>query len=88
VIFTRYQPIVMVNNEASELEEVRLDHETGEPRPFYRRLHGTVRVGIEATDPMPWYERLLGEQGYELWTGDELPMRREAILKLERAVQQ
>jgi transposase len=79
---TRYQQIAMAEDSTGELLlERRLDHQSGEAQAFYRRLQGTVRVGIEATGPLHWFESLLSELGHELWIGDSAKIRASEVRK-------
>jgi transposase len=78
---TRYQQIAMLDEATGELTERRLDHQNGEAEAFYRKLQGSVRVGIEATGPIRWFERLLAELGQELWIGDAAKIRASEVRK-------
>jgi hypothetical protein len=80
-LHTRYQQIAMVDTDAGELVERRLEHESGEARAFYAGLTGTVRVGIEATGHTAWFEALLAELGHELWMGDAAKIRAAVVRK-------
>jgi len=80
-LHTRYQQIAMLDAETGEIEERRLEHESGEARGFYAGLAGPVRVGIEATGHTRWFERMLGELGHELWIGDAAQIRASVVRK-------
>ena len=79
-VHTRYQQIAMLEREAGELVERRLEHESGEAQAFYPALVRPVRVGIEATGPTRWFEPMLAEQGHELWMGDAAQIRASVVL--------
>ena len=80
-LHTRYQQIALLDAATGELEERRLEHESGEAQAFYAALSSPVRVGIEATGHTRWFERLLGELGHELWIGDAAQIRAAMVRK-------
>ncbi|HKV96534.1 MAG TPA: IS110 family transposase [Gammaproteobacteria bacterium] len=80
-LHTRYQQVVMLDDETGELVERRLEHESGEARAFYSALTSPVRVGIEATGHTRWFERMLAELGHELWIGDAAQIRAAMVRK-------
>ncbi len=65
-LHTHYQKIAMLDREAGELLERRLEHAGGQARAFYSQLAGPVLVGIEATGHTRWFELMLAELGHEL----------------------
>ena len=44
----RYQQIAKLETETGEVEEKKLDHESGEARAFYAGLQESARVGMES----------------------------------------
>jgi transposase len=67
---SRTQVIAMLDTETGEVEERRLEHESGEARRFYEGLQGPVLVGIEATGYTRWFAEMLAELGHELVVGE------------------
>ena len=78
---SRFQQIAMVDTEAGELIERRLEHGNGEAKKFYAGLHPPVRVGMEATGYAQWFERMLARLGHELWVGDAAEIRATMVRK-------
>jgi transposase len=78
---TRFQPIAMLKSASGEISERRLEHESGEAKPFYEALPSSARVGMEATGQAHWFARMLAEQGHELWVGDAAQIRAGMVRK-------
>lgn len=73
---SRFQQIAWVDTETGEVENRRLDHESGEARSFYAGLKQPALVGIEATGRTRWFAEMLQELGHELVVGDAAKIRK------------
>jgi transposase len=70
-----WQQICWVDTVTGETEERKLDHASGEAERFYRRLQGSVLVGMESTGNCQWFVELLASLGHDLWIGDASKIR-------------
>jgi len=70
-----WQQICWVDTVTVETEERKLDHASGEAERFYRRLQGSVLVGMESTGNCQWFVELLASLGHDLWIGDASKIR-------------
>jgi transposase len=70
-----WQQICWVDTVTGETEERKLDHASGEAERFYRRLQGSVLVGMESTGNCQWFVELLASLGHGLWIGDASKIR-------------
>ncbi len=64
---TRFEQIAMLDTETGEIEEKRLEHESGEARKFYAGLKEPALVGIEATGYTRWFAECWGSWGTSWW---------------------
>ena len=69
-LHSRFQQIAWVDTETGEVENRKLDHESGEAKRFYEGLKEPVLVGIETTGHTRWFAEMLAELGHELVGGD------------------
>jgi transposase len=76
-----FEQIAFCNTDSGEYGQAKLTHANGAAESFYRKLEGTVRVGIEATGRTAWFERMLYRFGHELWVGDAARIRAAEVRK-------
>jgi transposase len=80
-LHTRCEQIAMLDTETGEIEEKRLEHESGEARTFYAGLKEPALVGIEATGYTRWFADMLAELGHELVVGEAGKIRAKETRK-------
>ena len=78
---SRFQQIALLDTETGEIEERRLEHESGEAGEFYRGLKEPALVGMESTGYAIWFEELLSERGHQLVVGDAARIRAQVVRK-------
>lgn len=78
---TRFEQIAMLNTETGEVEEKRLEHESGEAKRFYEGLKEPALVGIEATGYTRWFAEMLADLGHELVVGEAGKIRAQETRK-------
>ena len=75
-LHARSEQIARLDTETGEIEEKRLDHESGEARRFYAELKEPALVGIESTGYARWFAEMLSEFGHELVVGEAGKIRK------------
>ena len=74
-LHSRFQQIAWVDTETGEVENRKLDHESGEAKRFYEGLKEPALVGIETTGHTRWFAEMLAELGHQLVVGDAAKIR-------------
>ncbi len=76
-----FQKNTLPDGETGEIEERRLEHESGEASTFYRELKQPVLGNMDSTGYAIRFAEMLSEFGHQLVVGDAARIRAQVVRK-------